>query len=63
MSVSVAKDFFDGIERVLHSGAASPAEIPNQPMTGKSALKRVIKEHDAKDLRKACVSRSGCRRP
>jgi hypothetical protein len=38
----------------LHSGSASPAEISNQAGLSKAALKRVIKEHDAKDLRKAC---------
>lgn len=47
------QDFFEGIERILHSGAASPAEVPNQAGSSKAALKRIIKEHDAKDVRKA----------
>ncbi|KAL1748585.1 exocyst complex component Sec3-domain-containing protein [Schizophyllum fasciatum] len=43
-------DFFEGVERNLKTTA--PAQISNMPGYGKSALKKVVKEYDAKDIRK-----------
>lgn len=44
------QDYFEGVERLLKTTA--PTEIPNNSSYSKSALKKVIKEFTAKDLRK-----------
>ncbi|KAF9270059.1 hypothetical protein L218DRAFT_888394 [Marasmius fiardii PR-910] len=43
-------DFFDGIERLLKNTAAS--EISTNSNYNRSALKKVVKEYNAKDIRK-----------
>ncbi|KIJ46415.1 hypothetical protein M422DRAFT_140811, partial [Sphaerobolus stellatus SS14] len=49
---SMAKllDYFDGVERLLKTTA--PSEISNNSSYNKSALKRVVKEYNAKDMRR-----------
>ena len=46
----VEKDYFDGVERLLKTTA--PTEVANNSSYSRSALKRVIKEYDSKDIRK-----------
>ncbi|KAL5533999.1 hypothetical protein ACEPAG_459 [Sanghuangporus baumii] len=43
-------DFFDGVDRMLKTTA--PTEISKNSSYNRSALKRVVKEYDAKDVRK-----------
>ncbi|KAI0085410.1 exocyst complex component Sec3-domain-containing protein [Irpex rosettiformis] len=43
-------DYFDGVERVLKTTA--PSEVASKSTYSKSALKKVIKEYSAKDVRK-----------
>lgn len=43
-------DYFEGIERNLKTTA--PEQISSMPGYGKSALKKVVKEYDVKDIRK-----------
>ncbi|KAH9937263.1 exocyst complex component Sec3-domain-containing protein [Fomitopsis serialis] len=43
-------DYFEGIERVLKTTA--PSEVPSNSSYSKSALKKVVKEYNAKDVRK-----------
>ncbi|GJJ09890.1 hypothetical protein Clacol_004114 [Clathrus columnatus] len=43
-------DYFDGVERLLQS--TSPADVADKPNYNKGALKRVIKEYNAKDIRR-----------
>ncbi|KAJ6519655.1 exocyst complex component sec3 subunit [Mycena sanguinolenta] len=43
-------DYFEGVERLLKTTA--PSEISTNPSYNKSALKKVVKEYNAKDVRK-----------
>ncbi|KAJ7357195.1 exocyst complex component sec3 subunit [Mycena albidolilacea] len=43
-------DYFEGVERLLKTTA--PSEISNNASYNKSALKKVVKEYNAKDIRK-----------
>ncbi|KAF8755980.1 Exocyst complex component SEC3 N-terminal PIP2 binding PH [Rhizoctonia solani] len=43
-------DYFDGVERLLQTTA--PSEISNNSNFSRSALKKVVKEYDSKDMRK-----------
>ncbi|KAF9785840.1 exocyst complex component sec3 subunit [Thelephora terrestris] len=43
-------DYFEGIERLLKTTA--PTEVQNNSTYSKSALKKVVKEYNAKDVRK-----------
>ncbi|OCB87846.1 hypothetical protein A7U60_g4980 [Sanghuangporus baumii] len=43
-------DFFDGVDRMLKTTA--PTEVSKNSSYNRSALKRVVKEYDAKDVRK-----------
>ncbi|KAI0068299.1 exocyst complex component sec3 subunit [Artomyces pyxidatus] len=43
-------DYFDGVERLLKTTA--PTEVANNSSYSRSALKKIIKEYDAKDVRK-----------
>ncbi|EUC63920.1 exocyst complex component Sec3 [Rhizoctonia solani AG-3 Rhs1AP] len=43
-------DYFDGVERLLQTTA--PSEISNNNSFSRSALKKVVKEYDSKDMRK-----------
>ncbi|KAJ1301562.1 hypothetical protein OPQ81_008810 [Rhizoctonia solani] len=43
-------DYFDGVERLLQTTA--PSEVPNNNSFSRSALKKVVKEYDSKDMRK-----------
>ncbi|KAH7910703.1 exocyst complex component Sec3-domain-containing protein [Hygrophoropsis aurantiaca] len=43
-------DFFDGLERLLKTTA--PSEVSKSSSYSKSSLKKIVKEFDAKDLRK-----------
>ncbi|CAE6460065.1 unnamed protein product [Rhizoctonia solani] len=43
-------DYFDGVERLLQTTA--PSEITNNNNFSRSALKKVVKEYDSKDMRK-----------
>ncbi|TFY55813.1 hypothetical protein EVJ58_g8010 [Rhodofomes roseus] len=43
-------DYFEGIERVLKTTA--PSEVPSNSSYSKSALKKVVKEYNSKDVRK-----------
>ncbi|KZT75048.1 hypothetical protein DAEQUDRAFT_659540 [Daedalea quercina L-15889] len=43
-------DYFEGIERLLKTTA--PSEVPSNSSYSKSALKKVVKEYNAKDVRK-----------
>ncbi|ELU38817.1 exocyst protein [Rhizoctonia solani AG-1 IA] len=44
------QDYFDGVERLLQTTA--PSEISNNSNFSRSALKKVVKEYDSKDMRK-----------
>ena len=44
------QDYFEGIERLLKTTA--PTEVQNNSTYSKSALKKVVKEYNAKDIRK-----------
>ncbi|KAG8891384.1 hypothetical protein FRC01_014737 [Tulasnella sp. 417] len=44
-------DFFDGVERMLQT--AAPSEVLASNAYGRSALKRVLKDFDSKDIRKS----------
>ena len=44
------QDFFEGVERVLKNTA--PAEVAKTSTYNRAALKRVVKDYDAKDVRK-----------
>ncbi|KAG8893136.1 hypothetical protein FRC00_010965, partial [Tulasnella sp. 408] len=44
-------DFFDGVERMLQT--APPSEVLGSNAYGRSALKRVLKDFDSKDIRKS----------
>ncbi|KIO33327.1 hypothetical protein M407DRAFT_234528 [Tulasnella calospora MUT 4182] len=44
-------DFFDGVERMLQT--AAPSEVLSSSAYGRSALKRVLKDFDSKDIRKS----------
>jgi exocyst complex component 1 len=46
----IPKDYFEGVERLLKTTA--PTEVSKNSNFGKSALKKVIKEYNAKDIRK-----------
>ncbi|KAJ7275209.1 exocyst complex component sec3 subunit [Mycena haematopus] len=43
-------DYFEGVERLLKTTA--PSEVSTNPSYNKSALKKVVKEYNAKDIRK-----------
>jgi len=43
-------DYFDGVEQLLKTTA--PSEVPRNSSYSRSALKKVVKEYDAKDVRK-----------
>ncbi|KAI0322704.1 exocyst complex component Sec3-domain-containing protein [Amylostereum chailletii] len=43
-------DYFEGVDRLLKTTA--PSEVPNNSSYNKSALKKVVKEFDGKDVRK-----------
>ncbi|KAH7334433.1 exocyst complex component Sec3-domain-containing protein [Rhizoctonia solani] len=43
-------DYFDGVERLLQTTA--PSEVLNNSSFSRSALKKVVKEYDSKDMRK-----------
>jgi len=43
-------DYFEGIERLLKTTA--PTEVQNNSAYSKSALKKVVKEYNSKDVRK-----------
>ncbi|EJD03708.1 uncharacterized protein FOMMEDRAFT_82797 [Fomitiporia mediterranea MF3/22] len=43
-------DFFDGVDRLLKTTA--PTEVSKNSSYNRSALKRVVKEYDSKDIRK-----------
>ncbi|KAJ7293415.1 exocyst complex component Sec3-domain-containing protein [Mycena rebaudengoi] len=43
-------DYFEGVERLLKTTA--PSEVVNNASYNKSALKKVVKEYNAKDIRK-----------
>ena len=47
---AATQDYFEGIERVLKTTA--PSEVPSNSNYSKSALKKVVKEYNAKDVRK-----------
>lgn len=44
------QDYFDGVERLLKTTA--PSEVSTNANYNKSALKKVVKEYNAKDIRK-----------
>ena len=44
------KDYFEGVERLLTTTA--PSEVHNRSYFNKSALKRILKEYSAKDVRR-----------
>lgn len=44
------QDYFEGVERLLKTTA--PTEVQNNSTYSKSALKKVVKEYNAKDVRK-----------
>jgi exocyst complex component 1 len=44
------QDYFDGVERLLKTTA--PSEVSSNSAYSKSALKKVVKEYNAKDVRK-----------
>lgn len=44
------QDYFEGVERLLKTTA--PTEVQNNGSYSKSALKKVVKEYNAKDVRK-----------
>jgi hypothetical protein len=44
------QDYFDGIERLLQTTA--PSEVHNNSSFSRSALKKVVKEYDSKDMRR-----------
>ncbi len=44
------KDYFEGVERLLTTTA--PSEVHNRFYFNKSALKRILKEYSAKDVRR-----------
>lgn len=46
----IGQDYFEGIERLLKTTA--PTEVQNNSTYSKSALKKVVKEYNAKDVRK-----------
>ena len=48
--IFTTQDYFEGIERLLKTTA--PTEVANNSSYGKSALKKVTKEFNAKDIRK-----------
>lgn len=43
-------EYFEGVERLLQTTA--PTEVSSNSSYNKSALKKVVKEYDAKDIRK-----------
>ncbi|CAE6412634.1 unnamed protein product [Rhizoctonia solani] len=43
-------DYFDGVERLLQTTA--PSEVTNNSSFSRSALKKVVKEYDSRDMRK-----------
>jgi len=45
------QDFFDGVDRVLQN--TPPTEVSLHPSASKSALKKLLKDYTAKDMRKA----------
>lgn len=47
------QDFVEGAERIIATSSAN--DVPTNPQYSKVVLKRVVKEHDAKDMRKTCV--------
>lgn len=50
------KDFFDGVDRLLQSTPAN--EISLHHSYSRSALKKILKDHGAKDMRKAVETMS-----
>ncbi len=50
VSYGSTKDYFEGVERLLKTTA--PTEVSKNSTYNRSALKRVIKEYNAKDVRK-----------
>lgn len=50
------KDFFDGVDRLLQSTPAN--EVSLHHSYSRSALKKVLKDHGAKDMRKAVETMS-----
>ncbi|KAI9513060.1 exocyst complex component sec3 subunit [Russula earlei] len=49
-SFSKIIDYFDGVEQLLKTTA--PSEVSNNSSYSRSALKKVVKEYDSKDVRK-----------
>ena len=45
------QDFFEGVDKVLQN--TPPAEVSLHPTSSKSALKKLLKDYTAKDMRKA----------
>ena len=50
LTVSSHQDYFEGVERLLKSTA--PAEVSKNNAYNRAALKRVVKDYNAKDIRK-----------
>lgn len=48
--LNVMQDYFEGVERLLKTTA--PTEVSNNSSYNKSTLKKVVKEYNAKDVRK-----------
>lgn len=46
----MSQEYFEGVERVLKTTA--PSEVSSNSSYSKSALKKVVKEYSAKDIRK-----------
>ena len=49
-SLSLYQDYFDGVEQMLRTVA--PSEVSSSGGYSRSALKKVVREFDAKDVRK-----------
>jgi hypothetical protein len=47
---AACQDYFDGVERLLKTTA--PTEVANNSSYSRSALKKIVREFDAKDVRK-----------
>lgn len=50
--IPLKQDFFDGIDRLLQQRTTPISEIVTKPNYTKSVLKRVLKEYNAKDVRR-----------
>ena len=49
-ALTTFQDYFDGVEQLLKTTA--PSEVSSNSSYGRSALKKVVKEFDSKDVRK-----------